>query len=98
MTHLDDPITPPQGDLHLLQTDVAQRLLTSTELAGLPVLPRRATPDSSARRRAGVSSGRGEYASHARLMVMVSAWSGGVSARSVWATASCTGCPSAWQS
>lgn len=44
MTQLDDPMTLPQGDLGLLETDVAQRLLASTELARVAYVAKDGTP------------------------------------------------------
>jgi nitroimidazol reductase NimA-like FMN-containing flavoprotein (pyridoxamine 5'-phosphate oxidase superfamily) len=44
MTRPDDPMTLPQGDLRLLETDVAQRLLRSTELARIAYVAKDGTP------------------------------------------------------
>jgi hypothetical protein len=44
MTHLDDPMTLPQGDLRLLETDVARRLLESTGLARVAYVAKDGTP------------------------------------------------------
>ncbi|WP_218006764.1 pyridoxamine 5'-phosphate oxidase family protein [Microtetraspora fusca] len=44
MTHLDDPMTLPQGDVRLLQSEVAQRLLHSTELARVAYVAKDGTP------------------------------------------------------
>jgi hypothetical protein len=44
MTHVDDPMTMPQGDLRLLETDVARRLLKSTGLARVAYVAKDGTP------------------------------------------------------
>ncbi|MEU5875900.1 pyridoxamine 5'-phosphate oxidase family protein [Spirillospora sp. NPDC047279] len=44
MTHLADPMPLPQGDLRLLETDVAQQLLHSTELARVAYVAKNGTP------------------------------------------------------
>jgi nitroimidazol reductase NimA-like FMN-containing flavoprotein (pyridoxamine 5'-phosphate oxidase superfamily) len=44
MTRLDNPTTLPQGDPRLLETDVAQRLLHSTELARIAYVAQDGTP------------------------------------------------------
>lgn len=44
MTSVDDPMTLPQGDLRLLETDVARRLLGSTELARVAYVAGDGTP------------------------------------------------------
>jgi hypothetical protein len=44
VTRLDDPMTLPQGDLGLLETDLAQRLLASTELARVAYVAKDGTP------------------------------------------------------
>lgn len=44
MTRLDVAPTLPQGDLRLLETDVAQRLLHSTELARVAYVAKDGTP------------------------------------------------------
>jgi hypothetical protein len=44
MRNLDSSFILPQGDLRLLETDVAQRLLNSTELARVAYVARDGTP------------------------------------------------------
>ncbi|WP_433422045.1 pyridoxamine 5'-phosphate oxidase family protein [Microtetraspora malaysiensis] len=44
MTRLDGPMALPQGDVRLLETDVAQRLLHSTELARVAYVAKDGTP------------------------------------------------------
>ncbi|MFF5261543.1 pyridoxamine 5'-phosphate oxidase family protein [Actinomadura viridis] len=44
MTHLADPTALPQGDPRLLETEVAQRLLASTELARVAYVAKDGTP------------------------------------------------------